>query len=181
MRLVCCGVPIARTGFFLRPVAGLLSARDFLNGLAFRCFFSTQYIRHHSKPLYTPEPDLVHELVGHAPLFADPQFADFSQEIGLASIGASDDDIVRLARVCMCECVLCAVWRADGVFGRWWCVGVAQCYWYTVEFGVCLEKDRLKAYGAGLLSSFGELGYSMGLDKEQPTYHDFNPFEVCAD
>ena len=133
-----------QTGFRIQPVAGLVESRDFLASLARRIFPSTAYIRHHSVPHYTPEPDICHELLGHVPMLALPEYAELMQKLGEGSLGASDEQITQIGRL----------------------------YWYTIEFGVVRQEDGLKAYGAGLLSSPGEIAHAI---EEKPEIRRFDP------
>lgn len=118
------------SGFRLEPVAGLVEPRVFLEALAGGVFLCAQYIRHHSTPHYTPEPDVVHELVGHAVWLASERMAELNRLVGAAVKRTPDE--ARLERL-------------------------ARLYWFTVEFGVLREAGTLRAYGTGLLSSAGEL------------------------
>jgi phenylalanine-4-hydroxylase len=120
----------AISGFRLEPVAGLVEPRVFLESLANGVFLCTQYIRHHSTPLYTPEPDVVHELLGHAVTLASERLAELNRLVGGAVKRTTGTEVMeRLSRI----------------------------YWYTLEFGVLIEQHGVKAYGTGLLSSAGEL------------------------
>lgn len=140
------------TGFRLAPIEGLVDTRAFLSWLSYRVMLSTQYIRHTSRPDYTPEPDIVHEIIGHQPMFTNPAFADYSQFVGHGARRATDKQIEELGRL----------------------------YWFTVEFGLVEEEGEVKAYGAGLLSSYGELAHAFSdeverlpFDLEQVINHDY--------
>ena len=118
------------SGFRLEPVAGLVEPRVFLESLANGVFLCTQYIRHHSTPLYTPEPDVAHELIGHAVTLSSTRLAELNRLFGEAVRRTKNTEALdRLSRI----------------------------YWFTIEFGVLREDGRVKAYGTGLLSSAGEL------------------------
>ena len=154
----------AISGFRLEPVAGLVEPRVFLESLASGTFLCTQYIRHHSTPLYTPEPDVVHEIVGHAVTLASTRLAELNRLFGKAVKRTSSlEALNRLSRV----------------------------YWFTIEFGVLRENGSLKAYGTGLLSSGGELEAMHNaelrpLDLEAASRHEYDPTHYqpvlfCAD
>lgn len=118
------------TGFRIEPVPGLVPVRDFYGALADRCFLSTQYVRHPSVPFYTPEPDVIHEVIGHANMLANPRFADLYQQAGLASRRARSNEALDF---------------------------FSRVFWFTIEFGVVREDGEPRAYGAGILSSYAEI------------------------
>jgi phenylalanine-4-hydroxylase len=120
----------ARTGFTFDPAPGLVPLRQFYGALADRTFHSTQYLRHPSRPLYTPEPDLVHEVIGHGVVLAAPPFAELHRLTGEAARRLHSEGALRF---------------------------LAKVFWFTCEFGVIAEAGELRCYGAGLLSSYGEI------------------------
>ena len=120
---------LERVNVALEPIDGLVDSRKFLSRLEDGTMLCTQYIRHHSVPEYTPEPDIIHEIFGHAVFFLDPSIRRLNRLFGKAAKVCTDDHLVHLERL----------------------------YWYTIEFGLCMEKGDRRAYGAGLLSSIGEL------------------------
>ena len=118
------------TGWCVRAVPGLVPTREFYGALAEKTFLSTQYVRHPSVPFYTPEPDIIHEVIGHANALAAPRLARLYELAGQASTRAVDDaSLEQFSKV----------------------------FWFTMEFGIVREAGGLRTYGAGLLSSFGEL------------------------
>lgn len=115
-------------------VPGLIPEEAFFSLLSQRRFPVTGWIRKPEEFDYVVEPDVFHDLFGHVPLLFNPMFADYMQAYGAGGLKAS--------RLESCEYL-------------------ARLYWYTVEFGLISTPAGLRAYGAGILSSAGELRHSI--------------------
>jgi phenylalanine-4-hydroxylase len=118
------------SGWSYVPAAGLVALEQFYGSLATRVFHSTQYVRHPAVPLYTPEPDIIHEVIGHGHLLATPSFGELHRLAGAAARRLTDPESLRF---------------------------LSHVFWFSLEFGVVIEEGEPRAYGAGILSSYGEI------------------------
>jgi phenylalanine-4-hydroxylase len=122
------------TGWELVAVPGLIPDLAFFEHLANRRFPVTDWLRRPEEAEYIVEPDVFHDFFGHVPLLFDPVYADYMQAYGAGGLKAAQlDSLKHLARL----------------------------YWYTVEFGLIVAPEGLRVYGAGLLSSAGEMLYAV--------------------
>jgi len=131
----------------LTPAEGLLDSRSFFSHLAERVLPVTQFLRHGSDPKYTPEPDAVHDIIGHLPPLMEEQYCELMQILGEGVRVANDEQLLAWQRV----------------------------YWFSLEFGLIEEDDEIKVFGAGLLSSFGEMEFCFS---DQVERKPFDIFEV---
>lgn len=125
------------TGWQVERVPALIGFERFFELLANRKFPAATFIRRREELNYIREPDIFHELFGHCPLLTNQSYADFSQHYGQLGLAASKKDRAMLARL----------------------------YWFTIEFGLVREDNKLKIYGGGILSSTEESCYSLESDK----------------
>jgi phenylalanine-4-hydroxylase len=122
------------TGWTVLPVPGIVPEEIFFHHLAHRRFVAGRFIRTAEQLDYLEEPDVFHDVFGHVPLLADAAYANYLQAYGEAGVRAQQSPaLAQLARL----------------------------YWYTVEFGLMRHENRLRIFGAGIVSSNGESEYAL--------------------
>lgn len=128
------------SGMHLVPAEGFIPYRTFYSYIARRGFPVTQFIRHGSKPEFTPEPDMIHDCLGHVPPLVNHDYAALLTLLGKAAVSvATGDQVLALKRLS----------------------------WFSIEFGLIEEEGETKVFGAGILSSIGEIPFSLSADVER--------------
>jgi phenylalanine-4-hydroxylase len=138
------------TGWEIVGVPGLIPEKPFFTLLANRKFPVTDWIRTPQELDYVVEPDIFHDLFGHVPLLFDKSYADHIQAYGQGALKAHQLEHGSAQIAGAVEML-------------------SRLYWYTIEFGLLREGGACKAYGAGILSSAGELRYSVQSPEPQRT------------
>lgn len=136
------------TGIQLVPVEGLVKPRNFFSSIAQGEFFCTQYIRHSSRPDFTPEPDICHDMFGHVPLLMSSKIAHAQVVMAKAAMVCDESELPLLEKI----------------------------YWFTFEYGLCHENGKVKTYGAGNISSFADI--QRCTDPKQIEHRHFNIHQV---
>ncbi len=139
------------TGWQIVVVPGIISEPDFFSMLSNKQFPATSWLRKMSELDYLPEPDMFHDVFGHLPLLTNKLFCDFYFELGQLALNYLDDV------------------RVMAMLGR--------LYWFTIEFGLIMNKSEVKIYGAGIISSHGETNYSISTE---PMHLPFNVREIMS-
>lgn len=152
------------TGFRFSPAAGLVDVHDFYQSLAEPRFQATQYIRHGSMPMFSPEPDMIHEIIGHGSALASSRLASLYQLFGQAVSRFHSRDVVSI---------------------------VSLLFWFTMEHGLIREDSEIRVLGASMLSSCGELEQFRDADirpldlaamtQQEYRVDDYQPVLFCAD
>lgn len=143
------GILKEETGWSLEVVEGIINEKDFFLLLSQKKFPATTWLRKLSELDYLPEPDMFHDVFAHVPLLTNQKFCDFFKTIGDLGVKhkSHPDILIMLGRL----------------------------YWFTIEFGLIKEDGRLKIYGAGILSSYGESKFSVS---SEPIHLPFNVEEI---
>jgi len=122
------------TNMHLVPAEGALPYRTFYEAIAQRGFPVTQFLRHGSQPGFTPEPDMIHDCLGHVPPLMNRDYAELLTLIGKAAATTPNGEHVLMLK---------------------------RFSWFSIEFGLIEEQGEVKVFGAGILSSFGEIPHSL--------------------
>ncbi|MEE4295275.1 MAG: phenylalanine 4-monooxygenase [Wenzhouxiangella sp.] len=137
-----------RTGWEVAPVPALINFDRFFKLLSEKRFPAASFIRSRDDMDYLKEPDIFHEIFGHATMLTHQAFADFTEAYGKAGVCASKEERVFLARL----------------------------YWFTVEFGLLQTPQGVRICGGGIASSPGETEYAM--ESPEPLRRPFDPLDV---
>ncbi|MFN1834314.1 phenylalanine 4-monooxygenase [Balneola sp. MJW-20] len=142
-------VLLAKHGWSITVVPGLIPVEDFFQLLKDRKFSASTWLRKMSELDYLEEPDMFHDIFGHIPLLMNEAYADFVQKLGALGVKFIDDPkiVKQLQRL----------------------------YWFTIEFGLIKEQNKSLIYGAGIISSSGETDHVMN---DNISIKEYNIYDI---